>query len=80
MEFRYSNTDITVNKITETDGKVWVGILVDCDIRTIETVVCFSSVHDYHYFAYGCQRMVFGSSLYWEVIKYIKTHDILAEL
>ena len=80
MELRIFDHDVDITLITKSDNKTWIGILIDCDIRTIETVCCFTPHQVFHYYAYGCQRMVFGPSLYHQIIKYIKENNILEEL
>jgi len=80
LTFTLKEKEIKLSLIHRDEDKVWVGIVIDFDIRTLESVVCFAKVHVYHYFAYGCQRIAYDEIIYKLAIKYIKDNNLLAEL
>ena len=80
MELNVSSVPVEVTLITRVDGKTWVGILIDMEIRTFEAVVCFTKTHTYHYFSYGSQKEGWVGSIYDAVIKILKNPVKLAEL
>ena len=80
LTFILKDKEIKVTLIHRDEDKVWVGIVIDFDIRTLEAVVCFAKVHVYHYFAYGCQRMSYDEIIYKLAIKHIKDNNLLDSL
>ena len=80
MTFTLKEKEIKLSLIHRDEDKVWVGIVIDFDIRTLESVVCFAKVHVYHYFAYGCQHIAYDEIIYKLAIKYIKDNNLLEEL
>jgi len=80
MKLCVDRHDVEVTLISRDKERTWIGILIDLDIRTIETVVCFKGIHVYHYFAYGCQNLAYEGVLYKSVIKILRNPEKLAEV
>ncbi len=80
MNLSVNNHDVTVTLISRDKDRTWVGILIDLDIRTVESVVCFVGKHAHHYFAYGCQNLAYEAAVYYSVIKILKMPGKLGEV
>jgi hypothetical protein len=80
LNFTINNHEVTLSLISRNEDKIWVGILIDLDIRTIESVVCFTHGKIHHYYAYGVQSLVFGPGIYHIVIRHIQSEHLLDQL
>jgi len=72
--------DVELTFLFQKGENIWIGIIIDTDIRCIDAVACFGKNKIFSYFSYGSESIAYNTTVYWSVLKSINKNKLLEEL